>query len=516
MAIMLETPRFLVDTWLADINTNLTFVAICLLLGIGVPLGWAIYNLYFHPLASFPGPRLNAATPLPFFRSVLGGRLPMDAQSLHEKYGEVVRISPNEVIFTNPDAWKEVYGIRPGKPQRPKDQRHVSVGPNHIPSILRTDDQTHARYRRALSHGFSEGSLQRQEAIVKSYIDLLIHRLRELAGHKDTVVDMTRWYNYTTFDIIGDLAFGDSFGCLQNSQYHFWVEVIFSHFRTAAWANVLRRVPMGQFLMKYIIPRKVQEEKKAQNQLTHQKVHWRIEKGDNERADFLSNVLKLPPEKGMTEDELVSNSYVLIIAGSETTATLLSGVTYYILTVHGVLDKLKGEIRDAFSSEEEITWSAVNQLPYTLAVLNEGLRMYPPVPYGFPRIIEGKGDSICGRWIPGGTAVGVPMLATHRSASNFKNPNSFIPERFMGDPEYESDNRSALQPFSMGPRNCLGRNLAYAEMRLILARMIWNFDMEILAESRNWIDQPSYVVWEKGALNVRLTPALHTRHTRVK
>lgn len=66
------------------------------------------------------------------------GSLPNDARKLHEKHGEVVRIAPNEGTFINPDAWKEIYAIRPGKSQRPKDQRHVSVGPNHIPSIHRT------------------------------------------------------------------------------------------------------------------------------------------------------------------------------------------------------------------------------------------------------------------------------------------------------------------------------------------------------------------------------------------
>lgn len=154
--------------------------------------------------------------------------------------------------------------------------------------------------------------------------------------------------------------------------------------------------------MRYIIPKKVQNDKRAQNQLTEAKVQSRIQKG-SDRPDFLSNVLKHgASEKGMTLDELVANSYVLIIAGSETTATLLSGVTYYILTVPGVFDKLKAEIRGSFSSEEQITWSTVNQLKYTLAVLNEGLRMYPPVPFGFPRMVEGEGDYICGKWIPGG------------------------------------------------------------------------------------------------------------------
>lgn len=343
---------------------------------------------------------------------VLRGKLPMEARELHEKYGDVVRVSPDQLSFIDPEAWKEVYGIRPGLPQRPKDQRHVSVGPNSTPSILRTDDQTHGRYRRSLSHGFSEGSLQKQEPIVKSYIDLLVQRLYEqtTAGGGSSKVDMVRWYNFTTFDIIGDLAFGESFGCLDESEYHFWIAVLFSHFRTAAWAQFFRRVPGGDYLMKWVVPKKVQDEKKAQNQLTEAKVQSRIQKGSN-RPDFLSNVLKHNgTEKGMSVDELVSNSYVLIIAGSETTATLLSGVTYYILTVPGVLDKLKAEIRGAFSSEEEITWSAVNQLKYTLAVLNEGLRMYPPVPFGFPRMVKGEGAFVCDRWVPGGVSLAIPEI----------------------------------------------------------------------------------------------------------
>ena len=335
---------------------------------------------------------------------VLRGTLPMDVRNLHEQYGDVVRISPDQISYIDPEAWKEVYGVRPGQPQRPKDQRHVSVGPNSTPSLLRTDDYNHSRYRRSLAHGFSEGSLQKQEPIVKGYIDLLIQRLREQikTDHWTANVDMVRWYNFTTFDIIGDLAFGESFGCLDNSEYHFWVAVIFSHFRNAAWASFFRRIPMGQWLMKLVVPRRVQKEKKTQNQLTEAKVQSRIQKG-SDRSDFLSNVLKHDgTEKGMTIDELVSNSYVLIIAGSETTATLLSGVTYYILTIPGVFDKLKAEIRNAFSSEDEISWSAVNQLKYTLAVLNEGLRMYPPVPFGFPRMVEGDGAFICGKWVPGG------------------------------------------------------------------------------------------------------------------
>lgn len=337
---------------------------------------------------------------------VLRGKLPIEARELHERYGDIVRVSPDELSIINPEAWKDVYGGRPGLPQRPKDLRHISVGPNGTSSILRADDQTHSRYRRSLAHGFSEGSVQKQEPILNTYINLLIQRLRKQASSGSAQVDMVCWYNFTTFDIIGALVFGESFGCLEESKYHFWVAVLLSHFRAAAWAQILRRIPYGPKLMKWIVSKKMIHDKKMQTQFTEAKVRSRIEKGSSSRPDLLSNVLSLDgTEKGMSVDEIISNAYVLLIAGSETTATLLAGVTYYMLTVPGVFDKLKAEIRGAFSDEKEITWSAVNQLKYTLAVLNEALRMYPPLPYAFPRIVEGEGAFICDRWVPGGVSL---------------------------------------------------------------------------------------------------------------
>ena len=78
--------------------------------------------------------------------------------------------------------------------------------------------------RRLLSHAFSEAALQEQEPLITSYFDLLIHKLHEqIAGPADGVVDIVRWYNFTTFDLIGDLCFGESFHALENGEYHYWV-----------------------------------------------------------------------------------------------------------------------------------------------------------------------------------------------------------------------------------------------------------------------------------------------------
>ena len=182
----------------------------------------------------------------------------------------------------------------------------------------------------------------------------------------------------------------------------------------------------------------------------------------------------------MTREEIISNSGVLLVAGSETTATLLSGATYYLLSNPIVIKKLQAEVRDDFQSEDEITPLSVRspgKLPYMEAVLTESLRMYPPIPASLPRITGSTGDIIDGHFVPANviasmtcrtiqfplscwqTCGGVHQSATYQSSANFTNPKSFSPERWLQEvpKPYRNDRKDALQPFSVGPRNCIGK-----------------------------------------------------------
>ena len=123
------------------------------------------------------------------------------------------------------------------------------------------------------------------------------------------------------------------------------------------------------------------------------------------------------------------------------------------------------------------------------------------------RVTGPKGNMIAGRFVPAKTLVSVAHMAAYRSPENFRDPDQFVPERWMGDARYKDDRKKALQPFSTGPRNCIGLYLAYAEMRIILARLIWNFDMELCDESKNWTDgMKVFMINQRGPLIVKLTP----------
>lgn len=104
----------------------------------------------------------------------------------------------------------------------------------------------------------------------------------------------------------------------------------------------------------------------------------------------------------MRRDEIENNAVLLLNAGSETTATTLSGVTYLLGTHPHVLAKLTDEVRSAFQSEDEIDLYSVQKLRYMLAVLDETLRVYPSAPAASPRRVTSGGDTICGEFVPDG------------------------------------------------------------------------------------------------------------------
>ncbi|KAL8941937.1 MAG: hypothetical protein Q9216_001965 [Gyalolechia sp. 2 TL-2023] len=490
-----------------------------------------IYNIYFHPLAKIPGPKLWAATRLRYIFSLVRGNIVQDVRRIHETYGDVVRLAPNDVSFAREDAYNDIHLRRPGQPAFDENPIYFSAPPGQPDNMITTaNHEAHARMRKVMSHSFTEKALKAQEPIIESYVSLFISRLKEKAtapgskGH-GTVVDIVDWFNYVAFDIVGDLCFGEPFDCLKHDALHPWIAMIFDSLQSMIIAIAIRYYPWLDFiLMRYIVPKSVLQKAADHYQLALDKIHRRLSL-EKQRDDFMTPVLEAQKRgeegKGMTMPEIESTFSLLIIAGSETLSTTLSGITHHLLRQPHTLDRLRQEIDTAFPRggtaahrDTDISIQALRSLPYLNATISESLRLCNPVPAGIPYVVPPPGASVSSIPLPAGTHVSVHPATLNTHPDLYHRPDDFVPERWLsaeqGRPtEHAGDRLGACHPFGLGARICLGKNLAVAELRLVLARLVESFELGFPEEQggrrgREWRDLKTYVVVKKEPVWVRL------------
>ncbi|KAH4963647.1 cytochrome P450 monooxygenase alt3 [Parastagonospora nodorum] len=469
----------------------------------------AIYNLYLSPLASYPGPKLWAISRLPWNHANMKGRISWKIRELHDKYGPIVRIAPDELSYTTSGAWKKIYGQRNPEFSKALDGRGIapaSIGGQR--SLMTEHQDRHLRLRKAIDPAFSQKALREQENYFQDHSNNLIQKLKQRC--KDGPLDMTTWFNLVAFDIVSDLAFGESSGCVDNPSQP-WIAAILARAKAIVWFQLaVQYGAMG--LLNWLTPKYVTESRKKHIAMTEAKLKARIE-AKNPGKDFMSYILE--NDEKLNHLELVMLSSNFIVAGSGTSAGGMSGLMYLLLRNPEKLSKLQQEIRSLFQDPADMTVQAVTSCKYLRACINEGMRLYPPTPGSLPRFVPGKGEMIEGRWVPGGFAVGVNQLSAGHSERNFRYAREFHPERWLDEPgsEFQNDDRSSVQPFSYGQRACLGRSMAYAEMSLTMAKLVRFFDWE-LHEPENdwWSKQGTFLVWEKLPLLVDLTPISENVH----
>ncbi|KAJ5005165.1 Cytochrome P450 monooxygenase 1 [Colletotrichum sp. SAR 10_66] len=428
------------------------------------------YNVFFHPLRDYPGPLLQRASSLPWaFQNAIGKQAFL-TQKLHDRYGPVVRISPNHLSFTQPDAWKEIYGFQPsskGSTEMNKSKIFSETVEELPKSIINADREEHQRLRRALAHGFSDASMREQEGMIIKYIDKLSDRLKEFADDGTSPQNMAGWYNWTTFDVAGDLIFGQSFQCLERADYHPWVAFIFGAIRFGSVMTSVKYIGLN-FVVQALFKMGGMKAMSQVRENTDEMMQNRMSMTDD-RNDLFEGLLKRRKEWNLSFDQLSANALILVLAGSETTATTLSGTTYLLLTHPEVYEKLKKEVRSAFKDSSEINIGSVSKLSQTL--------------------------------------VEIQQWSSNHSPDNWPDPWKFDPERFLESEKTNVNRLDSLQAFSVGPRNCIGRNLAYSEMRMVLARVIFDFDMALAPGNGDWIKrQRAYGLWDRVPLNVYLKP----------
>ncbi|KAI1343232.1 cytochrome P450 monooxygenase-like protein [Xylariaceae sp. FL0016] len=353
----------------------------------------------------------------------------------------------------------------------------------------------------------------------------------------------------------GDLAFAEPFGAIQQGRPDPWISIISDALVAERISTALRsHLPLLRpLLLPLLLPsRDTLSHLRHHQALTRAKARRRLARGDIGRADFFSHMLRrrvrvVDDTHGTSDDstsggtttttttmpeaEIASQAHSLIIAGSETTATALAAATWHLLRHPSCLARLQREVRPAFASAIITAGggddAALQRLPYLRAVIDETLRLFPVVPLGLPRYAPSPASGtgappvlIDGHDVPPGTVVSVDPLTLSRSPRYWHEPEAFRPERWLhhnvnggegggssSPSPFAGDERRASQPFSTGPRGCLGINLAHLELRVILARLVWMFDWELAEELDDWLHACKMrVLWKKPDLWVKYRP----------
>ncbi|RCI13112.1 hypothetical protein L249_0054 [Ophiocordyceps polyrhachis-furcata BCC 54312] len=453
----------------------------------------AVYRIFFHPLAKYPGPLLAKVTNIYQLYYAYRGDRHLEFWRMHQRYGKIVRFGPNAVSFNSNQALKEIYGFRSNV--RKADFYDAFVHPAANTHNTR-DKDTHARKRRVLSHAFSDSAMRAMQRYILANVRTFCEQIGVQDGGAESKGwsrprNMTDWCNYLAMDILGDLSFGKAFHMLEQPDNRFaldLVEAAASRHLICGTMPVVDRLKIDRLLFPKLAAGRARYMAYSKSQLTE-----RTKLGEEtDRRDFFYYLLKArDPETGLgfSTPELWGESNLLIIAGSDTTSTAMAATLFYLVRNQPALERATAEVRSKFQQVEDIVHGpALGSCTYLRACIDEAMRLSPSVGGILPREVLAGGISIECQSLPAGTVVGTPHYAIHHNQDYYPMPFSFAPERWLvGETNPITERvtteddlataQSAFCPFSVGPRGCIGKGLAYVEMTTALARTLFMYDL---------------------------------------
>ncbi|KAK8123762.1 cytochrome P450 [Apiospora kogelbergensis] len=431
------------------------------------------YLAFFHPLAKYPGPFLAKFTDAYGFYHGWKGDIHLDMWRSHQKYGDYVRYGPNKLMINTVEGLRDIYNVGAGS----KFMKASAYAPmvHRAPNTLTIrGGKDHARRRRIMAQGVSEKAQRGYEHRIMSHID----KLCKVAYSGDTwsePMDMSKWCNYLSFDIMADVIFGAKYNLLENERFRYVTEVIDkSNVRMSALIQFPDFAAL-KFIMR-VVKDRVEKGKT---------VSIDINSPTSEDADVFANLAAAKdPETGdsFRPDEIAAESATLIVAGSDTSSTAMCSVLFYLADNQDAFNRAAHEVRSKFSSHHDISIGGqLASCTYLRACIDESLRISPPVGSSLWREVTADGVSIDSLHVPKGCDVGVPIYSIHHDPKYFKEPFEYRPERWLVDDGTGSieRGRSVFNPFSVGMRGCLGKGLANTELMLATATLLYRGDFKL-------------------------------------
>ncbi|KAF2875193.1 putative cytochrome P450 [Massariosphaeria phaeospora] len=444
--------------------SHISGLAACYLLGLYGTR--AVHRLLFHPLRQFPGSVGARVTSFWLSWQVRRGDTFRQIKNLHDTHGPFVRIGPNNISISHPKAVQAVYGAGS---KCTKAAWYDLTKPMVSLQTFR-EKRLHEERRRVWSVAFGDKALRGYEQRLRVYRNKLISHLVESNGQG---VNVTKYFNLFSFDFMGDLAFGRSFDMLETSREHWAVKLLNNALEPLAYA-----FPVWFFRVVTAIP-------------GLSKDWWRFIDFCAERMDArlkttvdvpdIMSALSAPYKGALPTDKdwrvLRGDAQLIVVAGSDTTATTLSAALFQLSQHPEQIDKLRAELAPYMTDPSgDVLNEKIANLDHLNAVIYETLRLHPPVPSLLQRKTPPEGIVIDGTFIPGDSIVSCPQYVIGRSAAAYEHPEAFVPERWTSSPSMVKE-KGAWAPFSSGPYGCIGRPLALLNVRTTLARIVTSFDI---------------------------------------
>lgn len=466
-----------------------------------------LLNFFSSSVRRIPGPLASRFTNLWYFWRVDRGQFQHDNIALHRKYGPLVRVAPNFIVFDDPASMKAVYGIASRFPKSDWYQAVRVPGPNSFTMFTDQNIKRHADTRKLFQHLYSMSSVVLYEPFVDQCTEMFVDRMNEMA-EKGQPVNMAHWFQVYAVDVIACITYGSRFGFLDRGEdINGLIALLRITMRWSSLAGIYPKLYYWLFhptarlgmmgfkgrldLIEFVQDRMVSrtEERKSRDP-EKASLNSLSEGTPRDFLDRLFDKHEENPEK-VTKLHVLMNGLSNLTAGSDTTASTLTGLLHLVLSHPRVLIKLKREVQETNAKgqlSEEPTFKECQQMPYLDAVLKESLRLHSAVGLPLWRVVPEGGVEIAGQFIPAGTNVGVNAWVAHRNREVWgSDAEEFRPERWLeAQAEAEAGNKERLQrmeayylPFGQGSRTCIGRHISTLEIMKLVPTLLRDFEFEL-------------------------------------
>lgn len=493
---------------------------------------WALHR-------DIPGPFLAKFTDYWRLRTVRKRNSHDVYLALHKKYGDLVRVGPNCISICKPDMIPTIYGIGKGyvKSGFYEVWQNMVNGKRVASLVFTTDEILHAKMKKPIAAAYSLSTLKEFEPLIDSTTAVFLSRLDELFAATGKVCDLSTWIGWYAFDVIGELTLSKRLGFLEKAEdvegigasvaANFdrcsvlgqmpWLDLV-------TWKNPIYQrffakpvsSPILEFGQRRLDERTkgADDEGRAEIDIKDPALREKVLHGTlSTKPDFLSRFLTLHEEQPdvVSDRQLLAYLFMNINAGSDTIASTVRAVFYYLLKNQSTLDTLMNELEGARSSGKLSTplptWTECQSLPYLNAVIKEALRLNPALALPMERIVPHPGLNINYEYLPPGTIVGINPWVLHRDTRIFgSDAETWNPSRWLpADGEGEDASKERIKymdqhilSFGAGKRTCLGRNIAMLELTKLVPAVLLRYETQLAEPRREWKVVNSWAVRQEG------------------